>query len=738
MAKKNEILLSIAVDGDAESKRKIKEVFDEAKRSNEDISKRLGGAGKGLQASVSGLQEALAPLTQSTGLGGLLGAAGLGGILGRFAAGPAGILAGITSALVGLAKIGESSDRARDRLAALGDAKGFERLTQQAKQLGTSVSNLQPGAEQNRTFQQRTNAQNTSVVHPPGFQPGALEESAAGVRVFSGGQQLTPPSTEALTRFDSALFKQIRRDVESNDEAARIKDEFKKSLFSGGLTPDLVRSLPPNAGKFLASQLSKPLGQNFENPEELAAAIERRQVRPADLNATSVVNAVSRPNAEFDKAADGARGLTQAFEALTGAVGRLLDRLGGDKAGIGKGIDKATGVVEQGGALLDQMAKNRAETGPKTLDEVVNGTKGDLLGRFTGYVRNQIGGADTAAGAATGGIVSQITTALQQLFSGNYFNKDNLPLRPGGGTFGSEVLPPRPPTDQGGEPAVFTDGRRYSRQLNPGQSDSGVQDATSNFVSAVNEAAQQIRNTTGVPNTAQGRAGGGPIGYVRGPGSTTSDSIPAWMSDKEYVVKAESTSKVGLAALDYINEHGELPGYAAGGQVSPLGSLEVTPLDDGGAIINGNYVPPGSAILDDPRVKQALAQARASRGSSGEGKKHKSDFVGLFGGHNFDTPGSYARGGAIGRISRYGMSRGFAEGGLVDVPDLVGAAPSVGAASSGSSWPDVEHLGSMDLHHPAGDARVIGPKQTLRNMAAAARDSADARTGRMPEWYYGR
>ena len=47
---------------------------------------------------------------------------------------------------------------------------------------------------------------------------------------------------------------------------------------------------------------------------------------------------------------------------------------------------------------------------------------------------------------------------------------------------------------------------------------------------------------------------GGPAqGYVRGPGSATSDSIPARLSDGEYVVKASSVEKYGKPMLDAIN-----------------------------------------------------------------------------------------------------------------------------------------------------------------------------------------
>jgi hypothetical protein len=53
-------------------------------------------------------------------------------------------------------------------------------------------------------------------------------------------------------------------------------------------------------------------------------------------------------------------------------------------------------------------------------------------------------------------------------------------------------------------------------------------------------------------------------GSVRGPGSTTSDSIPAWLSDGEYVVNAKAHKAIGTETLDHLNAHG----FATGGSVN--------------------------------------------------------------------------------------------------------------------------------------------------------------------------
>ena len=48
-------------------------------------------------------------------------------------------------------------------------------------------------------------------------------------------------------------------------------------------------------------------------------------------------------------------------------------------------------------------------------------------------------------------------------------------------------------------------------------------------------------------------------GYVRGPGTSTSDSIPTFLSDKEFVVKASSVQSIGVDNLNAMNQTGQLP-----------------------------------------------------------------------------------------------------------------------------------------------------------------------------------
>lgn len=88
--------------------------------------------------------------------------------------------------------------------------------------------------------------------------------------------------------------------------------------------------------------------------------------------------------------------------------------------------------------------------------------------------------------------------------------------------------------------------------------------ATGAFSDALMQMIQQMMTQKGVGmlGGVLGLAGGG---HVRGPGTATSDSIPAMLSDGEFVVNAKATKK-HRAALEAINS-GKTIGLASGGFV---------------------------------------------------------------------------------------------------------------------------------------------------------------------------
>jgi hypothetical protein len=84
-------------------------------------------------------------------------------------------------------------------------------------------------------------------------------------------------------------------------------------------------------------------------------------------------------------------------------------------------------------------------------------------------------------------------------------------------------------------------------------------------------------------------------GSVRGPGTATSDSIPAWLSDGEYVVRAAAVARYGVAMMESINTMR----FAAGG----LATRSFQPA------ATNNYYSAGAGI-DYGQLARALAAVR--------------------------------------------------------------------------------------------------------------------------------
>ena len=59
-------------------------------------------------------------------------------------------------------------------------------------------------------------------------------------------------------------------------------------------------------------------------------------------------------------------------------------------------------------------------------------------------------------------------------------------------------------------------------------------------------------------------------GHITGPGTGTSDDIPIWASNGEFMLKAAAVQKIGIDNLNYMNQTGKLPNmYADGGLIAP-------------------------------------------------------------------------------------------------------------------------------------------------------------------------
>lgn len=79
-------------------------------------------------------------------------------------------------------------------------------------------------------------------------------------------------------------------------------------------------------------------------------------------------------------------------------------------------------------------------------------------------------------------------------------------------------------------------------------------------------------------------AGGG---MIAGPGTSTSDSIPAMLSNGEYVINASAAKKIGLPVLNAINA-GVVSHFARGGPAGAIGHSDVAGNREPGLVLNIN------------------------------------------------------------------------------------------------------------------------------------------------------
>ena len=108
-------------------------------------------------------------------------------------------------------------------------------------------------------------------------------------------------------------------------------------------------------------------------------------------------------------------------------------------------------------------------------------------------------------------------------------------------------------------------------------------------------------------------------GYISGPGTSTSDSIPAMLSNGEYVINARSVQAAGIPMLDRINKMAmgglvtkfDVPSssmgrmkYAAGGMASSSNSLYNINVNVAGTNANPNDI--ARAISQEMRLREAM------------------------------------------------------------------------------------------------------------------------------------
>lgn len=91
------------------------------------------------------------------------------------------------------------------------------------------------------------------------------------------------------------------------------------------------------------------------------------------------------------------------------------------------------------------------------------------------------------------------------------------------------------------------------------------------YLSALRSAIAAAKSEASSSSSSDGRAGRATGGYISGPGTGTSDSIPLWGSNGEFMVRAAAVKHWGLDMLYALNSM-RMPRFAMGGLVGDLAS----------------------------------------------------------------------------------------------------------------------------------------------------------------------
>jgi hypothetical protein len=257
--------------------------------------------------------------------------------------------------------------------------------------------------------------------------------------------------------------------------------------------------------------------------------------------------------------------------------------------------------------------------------------------------------------------------------------------------------PSKEDLDQSGKPAATLGIRGEADSEDVGTK---VASAGDTLVDALIGIADKIRAQSS-DEVAQAASGG----HISGPGTGTSDSIPAMLSAGEFVHTAAATEHYGLNFMHAVNTM-QLPKFASGGEVDE-GSMDPTEWDR----------------MDKARSKK---------------RRQQHQFFQLFDNpfHSSEAEKGYATGGLV---------RAFANGGFVNRVSGFFNAPvqrlaiggSVDNVSSSRSEPLGHHL--VDLRTDHGDIHgLMAPEQTLNSLRSAAVAKHTVSTGKSPGWRGGR
>ena len=311
------------------------------------------------------------------------------------------------------------------------------------------------------------------------------------------------------------------------------------------------------AGKSRNSQAQERLDRSLSEPEREA----KNTSKASELVSQAITQSVYAENAVIDKRSEAAqKGALKALE-LAKEAAEYVNKVGDDSTAanllIRLGEAEKSALTTQG-KLREQEAKNQEDVA-KAIVEQITAAEERLAGLKAALeapvsiqlditaaeakiqtLQRKLAELNGSGGGGDGGVSSLTQGDLRKFDNGSGVPVEQQKVEVSADTGDAQE------SLQQVQRAVDTIPEKKQIRIETVTSGSSFSDAASAWNSGLN-----------------GYASGGPI---RGPGTGTSDSILARLSNGEYVVRAEAVRRYGIDALNRLN-HLQMPRFADGGLV---------------------------------------------------------------------------------------------------------------------------------------------------------------------------
>lgn len=406
------------------------------------------------------------------------------------------------------------------------------------------------------------------------------------------------PSTFDQAKKAGLSLQTVQKAAEGNTKAYRELKSAVGELNDARGVGNISENKAAAAGQSVLESVDKQR-ESLKSAKDQTTQMAQAQ----DASADSSSRAAAGLDDVTDSAQEAADAITATADAIKGFNSGQLD-VNSTQRDFEAAIDAVTSSIEQNGKSLD-VTSEKGRSNAAALDQIAQSTLD-----YAGALYQQTGNQNTATDALEKGRDSLISALGQYGVTGqaaqDYANKILGTPTDWATLFTAETSGAASQTDALGRKIDEIPSNKRTKlegDLTDAQAklsslksqlksvpdskrtklEAEVAAAEAN-IRRIQNALAGVQSKTVVVTTQEVRVGAGPTqqratkasgGYISGPGTGTSDSIPAMLSNGEYVIKASSVSKYGTPFLDRVNmghyaDGGMVQRFAAGGKPKPV------------------------------------------------------------------------------------------------------------------------------------------------------------------------